>query len=578
MAEKQKLIRRKIITSLATIGIIGGSSGLIFGVTAYLYRGPSYINLVPYQNLGLPYSILIDVSSWSDENTIEPTSVEDANNSVARKTSAMIADLSNVVNENKRQQNEQIFNDRFENHFVDNDENNPYNLVELIIDGSTHAIRDRSFNGEVYNGITNWVHQRVQPYKTEVSPNAWDINGEFKIQQPDLHEPNGDKGDSYQSKAVRPISDQANGFIQTYNAAIASGFKTLVLNGYLHTSPLSSFCQSQKDTFKKANYILLDDMLANEYVASVTFRADQGSALCGIAACQLLQENYDEIYSKVNHGQLAVGTFGGLAIPTVTSFMGGFEWGIYFYNKFILPKINGYDTWSEATRNKRTVKILKLGRQSSYFTGTFTAGDARLCVQQLLADGADIILPVAGPQTSDCVNEIYLQHSPCRVIGVDTPQEDGDLGNKYSTSPLWKNKTKILCFSSIKQLGLAAANVLQINAKGLRGVYFNNETNSIVPLNYDGKPLNEQTEEIKASFIGGAGYHNVGSLHNNLVAISNTGKDTLINAFTLLDNSLNDYDKVKFYLSNELFEFGDPSQNPKQTFVDFLDKNPFFVF
>ena len=63
MAEKQKLIRRKIITSLATIGIIGGSSGLIFGVTAYLYRGPSYINLVPYQNLGLPYSILIDVSS-----------------------------------------------------------------------------------------------------------------------------------------------------------------------------------------------------------------------------------------------------------------------------------------------------------------------------------------------------------------------------------------------------------------------------------------------------------------------------------------------------------------------------------
>ena len=90
--------------------------------------------------------------------------------------------------------------------------------------------------------------------------------------------------------------------------------------------------------------------------------------------------------------------------------------------------------------------------------------------------------------------------------------------------------------------------------------------------------MDEQTEEIKASFIGGAGYHNVGSLHNNLVAISNAGKDTLINAFTLLDNSLNDYDKVKFYLSNELFEFGDPSQNSKQTFVDFLDKNPYFIF
>ena len=70
---------------------------------------------------------------------------------------------------------------------------------------------------------------------------------------------------------------------------------------------------------------MLDSNFSDEHISTTSFRSDQAAFLCGIAICQYLQSRYDDVYSKVNNGKLAVGTFGGLPIPTVTSFMGGFE-------------------------------------------------------------------------------------------------------------------------------------------------------------------------------------------------------------------------------------------------------------
>jgi basic membrane lipoprotein Med (substrate-binding protein (PBP1-ABC) superfamily) len=82
--------------------------------------------------------------------------------------------------------------------------------------------------------------------------------------------------------------------------------------------------------------------------------------------------------------------------------------------------------------------------------------------------GADVIMPVAGPQTIDTVQEIKNQGSKCIVIGVDTPQEYSTTVNDnsvYTDKELNANNAgfsldflyhhpnnKIIKFSAIKQM------------------------------------------------------------------------------------------------------------------------------
>jgi basic membrane protein A len=79
-----------------------------------------------------------------------------------------------------------------------------------------------------------------------------------------------------------------------------------------------------------------------------------------------------------------LGTFGGLNIPTVTIFMNGFAAGIGYYNQ----------------QNGTSVKLLgwNAAKQNGLFTGDFENQDnGRRVTETLLQQGADIILPVAGP-------------------------------------------------------------------------------------------------------------------------------------------------------------------------------------
>jgi basic membrane protein A len=79
-----------------------------------------------------------------------------------------------------------------------------------------------------------------------------------------------------------------------------------------------------------------------------------------------------------------VGTFGGINIPPVTIFMNGFAAGIGKYNED-----NGTDVqllgWDAAA-------------QDGTFTGDFENQDnGRRVTEDFISEGADIILPVAGP-------------------------------------------------------------------------------------------------------------------------------------------------------------------------------------
>jgi basic membrane lipoprotein Med (substrate-binding protein (PBP1-ABC) superfamily) len=66
--------------------------------------------------------------------------------------------------------------------------------------------------------------------------------------------------------------------------------------------------------------------------------------------------------------------------------------------------------------------------------------------------GADAIMPVAGPQTIDTVQEIKNQHSKCIVVGVDTAQEESKTVNDKSSFTDATGNNDIIKFSAVKQI------------------------------------------------------------------------------------------------------------------------------
>jgi len=130
--------------------------------------------------------------------------------------------------------------------------------------------------------------------------------------------------------------------------------------------------------------------LAN--VMGLTFATDEAAFLAGYAAAASTQTG-------------KVATFGGINIPPVTIFMKGFEAGVAYYNaqKGTAVEVLGWNTAA--------------GEGS--FTGNFDSlDDGRSFAESFVQEGADIILPVAGPVGFG--SAAYCKESgSCKVIGVD---------------------------------------------------------------------------------------------------------------------------------------------------------------
>lgn len=101
-----------------------------------------------------------------------------------------------------------------------------------------------------------------------------------------------------------------------------------------------------------------------------------------------------------------VATYGGMAIPgAVTDFMDGFVWGVDYYNeqKGTSVEVLGWDVAS----------------QSGSFTGDFESLDnGRAVTQSFIDEGADVILPVAGP-VGEATAALAAELSDVWVVGVD---------------------------------------------------------------------------------------------------------------------------------------------------------------
>ena len=134
-------------------------------------------------------------------------------------------------------------------------------------------------------------------------------------------------------------------------------------------------------------------------VLGQVFATDEAAFLAGYAAAGVTRTG-------------TVGTFGGINIPTVTIFMDGFYYGVQYYNK----------------QKGKSVKMLGWDPVSKegLFTNNFESlSDGREFAKNLNDEGADIIMPVAGPvgQGSSAL-AMELGADKLKIIGVDVDWYD----------------------------------------------------------------------------------------------------------------------------------------------------------
>ena len=121
-----------------------------------------------------------------------------------------------------------------------------------------------------------------------------------------------------------------------------------------------------------------------------------------------------------------LGTFGGINIPPVTIFMDGFVAGANYYNaqKGTNVMVLGWDP---------------VGREGLFTNNFESLDDGRSFAQNLYDEGADIVLPVAGPVgLGSAALADELGTDALKIIGVDADQylTDPDKKHVYLTSVL----------------------------------------------------------------------------------------------------------------------------------------------
>lgn len=206
-------------------------------------------------------------------------------------------------------------------------------------------------------------------------------------------------------------------------------------------------------------------------VLGLTFQIDQAGFLAGYAAAGSTQTG-------------KVATFGGINIPPVVSFMIGYEKGVQYYNE----------------QNGTAVEVLGWNTEANdgSFTGNFDSlDDGRSFAESFVQEGADIIMPVAGPVGLG--SAAYCQESgACKIIGVDV--------DWTVSAPEYKD---IILTSVLKNINVAVYDAIQAEVDGTfaGGVYVGTVENGGVGISDvagASDELKAQLDAVKQGIIDGS--------------------------------------------------------------------------
>jgi basic membrane protein A len=192
-------------------------------------------------------------------------------------------------------------------------------------------------------------------------------------------------------------------FTPNIEAHIENDCDMVVTVGFLLGDATAEAAEANPDTDFAIVDFAYDETIPN--VQGLVFATEEAAFLAGYVAAATSESG-------------TVGMYGGIEIPSVTAFMDGFEQGVEQYNT---------DT-GEA--------VEAVGR--NLFTGDFeNQTNGRTTTEQLLDDGADVIMPVAGPVGLGSIEAIEAVGGAdtARLIWVDSDGfESTDAGDLMLTS------------------------------------------------------------------------------------------------------------------------------------------------
>jgi basic membrane protein A and related proteins len=184
-------------------------------------------------------------------------------------------------------------------------------------------------------------------------------------------------------------SQQQTDYEKNIEAFLDDGCDLIVPVGFLLAHATTAAAEANPDR----RFAIVDvDWIEFDNVANLTFQTDEAAFLAGYLAAAVSRTG-------------RVGTFGGMQIPTVTIFMDGFYYGVQYHNevKGTNVQVLGWDP----------------AAQTGLFTNTFeSTEDGRSMGESLMDEGADVILPVAGPVGLGTAAAVQ-DRGNALVIGVD---------------------------------------------------------------------------------------------------------------------------------------------------------------
>ena len=211
------------------------------------------------------------------------------------------------------------------------------------------------------------------------------------------------------------------------NSMVQEGCDLIIGVGFLLEDPIQTAAEANTDT----NFALVDSAFSDANFAPVTiknakpilFDTAQAAYLAGYVAAGMSTTG-------------KVATFGGIQIPSVTIFMDGFADGIAKYNE----------------DNSKSVALLgwNKAKQTGVFAGNFDSqDDGKNIGQSFIDQGADIIMPVAGPVGLGTAS-VAQAAGDVKIIGVDADwYETTDYGPIVLTSVMKQIGPAV--FDTIKQ-------------------------------------------------------------------------------------------------------------------------------
>jgi len=231
-------------------------------------------------------------------------------------------------------------------------------------------------------------------------------------------------------KVNQAESKTNNDFEPNLRAMVTAGCDLTVTVGFL----LGDATKAQAEANQNSHFAIVDygydPAVAN--VKPIIYDTAQAAFLAGYAAAGTTKTG-------------TVGTFGGIKLPTVTIFMDGFVDGVKYYNE----------------KKGKDVKVLgwDKAKQDGSFTGDFEKQDkGKQLTQNFLDQGADIVMPVAGPVgkgAGAALKEAKAAGKDVKLIWVDS---DG-----FLTAPEYKD---LMLTSVMKQMGEAVENVVKEDKDG----------------------------------------------------------------------------------------------------------------